>query len=93
MPRNDQVTRQWFLLQALEKPGGATIEELAQSVPNDYLGMPGNSNILHIFEEGETHLRVNYICPSKLRQRCLPMISDRFYVPGILTPSLRMYCS
>ena len=26
MPRNDQVTRQWFLLQALEKPGGATID-------------------------------------------------------------------
>jgi predicted DNA-binding transcriptional regulator YafY len=35
MPRNDQVTRQWFLLQALEKPGGATIEELAQSLPED----------------------------------------------------------
>jgi len=36
MPRNDQVTRQWFLLQALEKPGGATIEELTQSLPPDY---------------------------------------------------------
>jgi predicted DNA-binding transcriptional regulator YafY len=36
MPRNEQVTRQWFLLQALEKPGGATIEELAQSLPEDY---------------------------------------------------------
>jgi predicted DNA-binding transcriptional regulator YafY len=36
MPRNDQVTRQWFLLQALEKPGGATIEQLAQSLPPDY---------------------------------------------------------
>jgi predicted DNA-binding transcriptional regulator YafY len=36
MPRNDQVTRQWFLLQALEKPGGATIEELARSLPADY---------------------------------------------------------
>jgi predicted DNA-binding transcriptional regulator YafY len=36
MPRNDQVTRQWLLLQALEKPGGMTIEELAQSLPEDY---------------------------------------------------------
>jgi predicted DNA-binding transcriptional regulator YafY len=36
MPRNDQVTRQWFLLKALEKPGGATIEELAQALPADY---------------------------------------------------------
>ncbi len=36
MPRNDQVTRQWLLLQALERPGGATIEELARSLPEDY---------------------------------------------------------
>jgi predicted DNA-binding transcriptional regulator YafY len=36
MPRNDQVTRQWFLLQALEKPGGATIEMLARALPEDY---------------------------------------------------------
>lgn len=36
MPRNDQVTRQWFLLQALEKPGGATIDELTRSLPPDF---------------------------------------------------------
>jgi predicted DNA-binding transcriptional regulator YafY len=36
MPRNDQVTRQWLLLKVLEKPGGATLEELAQSLPEDY---------------------------------------------------------
>jgi predicted DNA-binding transcriptional regulator YafY len=36
MPRNDQVTRQWLLLKLLEKPGGATIEELAKSLPEDY---------------------------------------------------------
>ncbi|HTY63834.1 MAG TPA: WYL domain-containing protein [Acidobacteriota bacterium] len=36
MPRNDQVTRQWLLLKTLEKPGGATIEELTQSLPEDY---------------------------------------------------------
>ncbi|MBN1567733.1 MAG: WYL domain-containing protein [Acidobacteria bacterium] len=40
MPRNDQVTRQWFLLQALEKPGGATIDELAKSLPEDYACHP-----------------------------------------------------
>lgn len=28
--------RQWLLLQALEKPGGATIEELAKSLPEGY---------------------------------------------------------
>jgi DeoR/GlpR family transcriptional regulator of sugar metabolism len=36
MPRNDQVTRQWLLLKVLEKPGGATIEELLHSLPEDY---------------------------------------------------------
>ncbi len=36
MPRNDQVMRQWLLLQALEKPGGATIEELRRYLPADY---------------------------------------------------------
>jgi predicted DNA-binding transcriptional regulator YafY len=36
MPRNDQVTRQWLLLKILEKPSGATIEELARSLPEEY---------------------------------------------------------
>ncbi len=40
MSRNDQVTRQWFLIKALEKPGGATLEELAQSLPEDYACHP-----------------------------------------------------
>ena len=36
MPRNDQVTRQWILLQALDRPGGATIEELTRFLPADF---------------------------------------------------------
>jgi predicted DNA-binding transcriptional regulator YafY len=36
MSRNDQVTRQWLLLQALEKPGGTTIDQLAKSLPPDF---------------------------------------------------------
>ncbi len=40
MPRNDQVTRQWFILQALERPGGATIEEIARTLPKDYTCHP-----------------------------------------------------
>ncbi|NWG12794.1 MAG: WYL domain-containing protein [Acidobacteria bacterium] len=40
MSRNDQVTRQWFLLQALEKPGGATLPELAAALPEDYACHP-----------------------------------------------------
>jgi predicted DNA-binding transcriptional regulator YafY len=36
MSRNDQVIRQWILLHMIEKPGGATIEELAKSLPEDY---------------------------------------------------------
>jgi len=36
MSRNDQVTRQWLLLQRLEKPGGATLEELAAFLPADF---------------------------------------------------------
>ncbi len=40
MPRNDQVMRQWFLLKMLERPGGATIDELAASLPGDYACHP-----------------------------------------------------
>ncbi|MGA2262008.1 MAG: hypothetical protein ABSH28_11285 [Acidobacteriota bacterium] len=36
MPRNDQVTRQWILLQPLDRPGGATIEELVRFLPADF---------------------------------------------------------
>ena len=36
MSRNDQVTRQGLLLQALEKPGGDTIDELVKSLPGDF---------------------------------------------------------
>lgn len=35
MSRNDQVTRQWFLLQKLESPRGATLRELAAALPED----------------------------------------------------------
>ena len=41
MCRNDQVIRQWFLLQALEKPGGATIDKLAKFLSEDYACHPG----------------------------------------------------
>jgi len=36
MPRNDQITRQWHLLRRLESSRGATLEELVQSVPDDF---------------------------------------------------------
>ncbi len=32
MPRNDQVTRQWLLMQKLEQSHGATLQELAASL-------------------------------------------------------------
>ena len=35
MARNEQVTRQWHLLRRLESPGGATLQDLARSVPGD----------------------------------------------------------
>lgn len=35
MPRNDQVTRQWLLLRKLEQSRGATLQELAASLPED----------------------------------------------------------
>jgi predicted DNA-binding transcriptional regulator YafY len=35
MPRNDQVTRQWLLLQKLESTRGATLEELVGSLPEE----------------------------------------------------------
>ena len=36
MPRNDQVTRQWLLMQKLEQSHGATLQELAASLPEDF---------------------------------------------------------
>lgn len=36
MARNDQVTRQWFLLRKLENAKGATLQELADALPEDY---------------------------------------------------------
>ena len=40
MPRNDQVIRQWFLLQKLEGARGVTIDELATALPSDYSRHP-----------------------------------------------------
>jgi predicted DNA-binding transcriptional regulator YafY len=36
MPRNDQITRQWHLLRRLEGSRGLTLDELIESVPDDY---------------------------------------------------------
>ena len=40
MPRNDQITRQWHLLRLLEGSQGKSLQELVESVPDDY---PKNS--------------------------------------------------
>ena len=40
MSRNDQVTRQWLLLQRLESAQGATLQELAASLPEDFSRHP-----------------------------------------------------
>jgi predicted DNA-binding transcriptional regulator YafY len=40
MSRNDQVTRQWLLLKKLESAQGATLRELAASLPEDYARHP-----------------------------------------------------
>lgn len=40
MPRNDQVSRQWHLLRKLESSRGATLQELVDSLPDDF---PKNS--------------------------------------------------
>lgn len=36
MARNDQVTRQWHLLRRLESSAGATLQELADTIPDDF---------------------------------------------------------
>ena len=36
MPRNDQVTRQWYLLLKLESTRGATLQELVDGLPEDF---------------------------------------------------------
>lgn len=40
MPRNDQITRQWLLLQKLEGSRGATLQELGTALPEDYSRHP-----------------------------------------------------
>jgi len=53
MARNDQVTRQWYLLLKLESTRGATLQELVESIPDDY---PKNSRTvrrdLEVLEAG-----------------------------------------
>ena len=36
MPRNDQITRQWYLLRRLEGSNGLTLNEMVEHVPEDY---------------------------------------------------------
>src|SRR5258705_13625934 len=36
MPRNDQITRQWYLLRQLEGSPGRSLQELVDHVPDDY---------------------------------------------------------
>ena len=36
MPRNDQITREWYLLRRLEGSNGLTLQELVGSVSDDY---------------------------------------------------------
>lgn len=36
MPRNDQITRQWYLLRRLEGSNGLSLDQLVESVPDDY---------------------------------------------------------
>jgi len=43
MPRNDQITRQWYLLKLLDGSQGRSLQDLAESVPDDY---PKNSRTL-----------------------------------------------
>jgi predicted DNA-binding transcriptional regulator YafY len=43
MPRNDQVSRQWSLLRKLESSRGATLQELVESLPEDF---PKNSRTI-----------------------------------------------
>ena len=40
MSRSDQVTRHWLLLQRLEGPQGATLQELAECLPQDMTRHP-----------------------------------------------------
>lgn len=40
MARNDQVTRQWLLLRKLENTKGATLQELADALPEDFSRHP-----------------------------------------------------
>jgi predicted DNA-binding transcriptional regulator YafY len=36
MPRNDQITRQWYLLRRLEGSNGLSLDQLVESIPDDF---------------------------------------------------------
>ncbi len=36
MPRNDQITRQWHLLRRLEGSNGLSLQQLVESIPEDF---------------------------------------------------------
>jgi hypothetical protein len=40
VPRNDQITRQSYLLRQLEGSPGRSLQELVDKVPDDYLKNP-----------------------------------------------------
>jgi len=54
MPRNDQVTRQWYLIKRLEGGRSATLQDLVDAVPEDYPRHP--RTIRRDLEALERHL-------------------------------------
>ena len=53
MSRSDQVSRHWLLLQRLEGPRGATLQELAECLPEDM--MRHTRTVRRDLEELEQH--------------------------------------
>jgi hypothetical protein len=48
MPRNDQITRQWHLLRQLEGSPGRTLQDLVESVPDDYPKNARRQGVRHL---------------------------------------------
>lgn len=86
MPRNDQITRQWQLLRRLEGSNGLFLQQLVESIPEDF---PKNARTvrrgLEALEAGDFPLVTEQVTG----QTCWRLNDSIFHVAGLGLPDLK----
>jgi predicted DNA-binding transcriptional regulator YafY len=80
MPRNDQVTRQWLLLQKLESSRGMTLEQLVDSLPEDY---PKNPRTIRRDLEALQIVGVPLVTERSDGRTCWKLIEGFRHIPAL----------